>query len=84
MLQVERLGVISSSLESARLNQGLTDRFIEWTEGELVKISIGLESASLRAERLESGRKTFVPIENISSDANDIAKEMNQFSGRLE
>ena len=84
MLQVERLGVISSSLESARLNQGLTDRFIEWAEGELIKISVGLETASLRAERLESEKRTFVPIANINIDANDIAKEMNRFSGRLE
>lgn len=53
LLQTERLGVISSSLESARLNQGVTDRFIEWVENEMVKISVNLDAAAHRAGRLE-------------------------------
>jgi len=53
LLQVERLGVIVSSLESAKQNQGITDRFVDWAENELTKISVNLESAALRAERLE-------------------------------
>lgn len=53
LLQVERLGVLQSSLESARLNQGLTDKFVEWMEAQMVRMSVQLEAASLRAGRLE-------------------------------
>lgn len=60
-LQTQRLGVITSSLESARLNQGVTDRFIEWTEDELTKVMIHLSAASLRAkiiqDKLEHGEE---------------------------
>ena len=88
LLQVERLGVISNSLESARLNQGVTDRFIEWVEGELLKISVGLEAASHRAERLETGKSKFIPVANILLDTDEITEELmknlKRCSGRLE
>ena len=54
LLQVERLGVLESSLESARLNQGITNKFIEWIEGEMARMAIQLNSAALRADRLEN------------------------------
>lgn len=60
-LQAQRLGIITSSLESARMNQGVTDRFIEWTEDELTKVMIHLSAASLRAkviqDKLEHGEE---------------------------
>ena len=52
-LQAQRLGIITSSLESARMNQGVTDRFIEWTEDELTKVMIHLSAASLRAKIIQ-------------------------------
>ena len=60
-LQTQRLGVIASSLESARLNQGVTNKFIEWTEDELTKVMIHLSAASIRAkiiqDKLEHGEE---------------------------
>lgn len=56
-LQIQRLGVITSSLESARLNQGVTEKFIEWTENELTKIMVQLSSASSRARIIQDKLK---------------------------
>lgn len=48
----ERLGVITSNLEAARKNDGLTAKLIEWAEMELTKAQVGLIGITYSIERI--------------------------------
>lgn len=52
--QMERVQTIASALETARLNQGLTDGMVKWTEDELTKVSVSLTAIAVKAEMLEN------------------------------
>lgn len=52
--QMERVQTIVSALETARLNQGLTDGMVRWAEDELTKVSVSLTAIAVKAEMLEN------------------------------
>lgn len=54
LLQVERLSKITTAIESARENQGLTDRYYNWAHGELTKVQVSLMGIALDVERIQS------------------------------
>lgn len=53
LFQIERLNKIDTAIESARENQGLTDRFFDWVDRELSKVEVSLMATAISVERLE-------------------------------
>lgn len=54
LFQIERLNKIDTAIESARENQGLTDRFFDWVDRELSKVEVSLMAAAIGVERLRN------------------------------
>ena len=57
LFQIERLNKIDTAIESARENQGLTDRFFDWVDRELSKIEVSLMATAISVERLQDNVK---------------------------
>ena len=57
LFQIERLNKIDTAIESARENQGLTDRFFDWVDRELSKVEVSLMATAIGVERLQDNGK---------------------------
>ena len=57
LFQIERLNKIDTAIESARENQGLTDRFFDWVDRELSKVEVSLMATAISVERLQDNEK---------------------------
>ena len=57
LFQIERLNKIDTAIESARENQGLTDRFFDWVDRELSKVEVSLMATTISVERLQDNEK---------------------------
>lgn len=57
LFQIERLNKINTAIESARENQGLTDRFFDWVDRELSKVEVSLMATAISVERLQDNKK---------------------------
>ena len=57
LFQIERLNKIDTAIESARENQGLTDRFFDWVDRELSKVEVSLMATAIGVERLQDNEK---------------------------
>lgn len=57
LFQIERLNKIDTAIESARENQGLTDRFFDWVDRELSKVEVSLMATAISVERLQDNKK---------------------------
>lgn len=57
LFQIERLNKIDTAIESARENQGLTDRFFDWVNRELSKVEVSLMATAIGVERLQDNEK---------------------------
>lgn len=57
LFQIERLNKIDTAIESARENQGLTDRFFDWIDRELSKVEVSLMATAIGVERLQDNGK---------------------------
>ena len=68
-------------MESARLNQGVTDKFIEWVEGDLARMAVQLNAAALRAGKLED-EVHFRPVARIEIDKKGLAKDVIELINR--
>lgn len=57
LFQIERLNKIDTAIESARENQGLTDRFFDWVDREMSKVEVSLMATAISVERLQDNGK---------------------------
>lgn len=57
LFQIGRLNKIDTAIESARENQGLTDRFFDWVDRELSKVEVSLMATAISVERLQDNGK---------------------------